>query len=229
MANNPSKKAALIVSVLGISACVLYNLMLISPYNNYFLTSTIKLLLFVSFAIFGMSYVPNLKFKDVFGLGGNLKTLKNPMFLSVACMLIVIVAFFLAGSFVDDGQILKGLSGEGITKATYPFVFLNIVFVNAFLEEFFFRGFLFFTLFRMGYKKYAYIFSSIAFAIYHWVMISTWFSHLIFALCMIALFVAGVIFNEIDRRSNNIYGGFLVHLGANLGINLIGAYLFITQ
>ncbi len=79
----------------------------------------------------------------------------------------------------------------------------------------------------MGYEVFAYIYSSILFSLYHTAMIGTWFSPLIFMICMVGLVGAGLIFNEIVKHCDNIYGSYLVHLGANIGINLIGAYLFL--
>jgi membrane protease YdiL (CAAX protease family) len=166
-------------------------------------------------------------FESIIKPSGNRRFFKICALLGIGCALIIISAFIIMGDLLDNNQIIRGLTNEGITKVTYPFVFINIVFVNAFLEEFFFRGFVFLTIYKMGYKMFAYIYSSILFSIYHTAMIGTWFSPLIFMICMVGLAGAGLIFNDIAKRCDNIYGGYLVHLGANIGINLIGAYLFL--
>jgi len=121
-------------------------------------------------------------------------------------------------------MIIDGLAGEGITPVTYPYVFAYIVLINAFLEELFFRGFIFINTFNLGFKRFAYMFSSVLFALYHIAMMNSWFSPGIFLLCLVGLIAAGMLFNELARRCENILGGFFVHLGANLAINLIGMY-----
>lgn len=105
-------------------------------------------------------------------------------------------------------------------------MFIHIVVVNSFLEEFFFRGFLFRNLYLGGKKVYAYVFSSVLFALYHIGIFGSWFSPAMVCFCLAGLVVAGLFFCEVDRRCQNIYGGWLIHLGANVGINLIGAVLF---
>ena len=94
------------------------------------------------------------------------------------------------------------------------------------MEEFFFRGFLFRNLYLRGEKVYAYLFSSVLFALYHIGIFGSWFSPCMLVFCVVGLVLSGIFFCEVDRRCQNIYGGWLIHLGANMGINLIGAYLF---
>lgn len=216
------------ITILSIIPCVIYNIMLKTEYNSYIYTSGAKLVLFAAFSAlcFLITKVPRLK--DILSPGGNMKAVKASGIIGAGCAFLIIIAFIVMRSLFDDDLIVNELGKEGITKATYPIVFIYIVFINAFLEEFFFRGFVFLTLYRMGYKGYAFAFSSVLFSLYHTTMILNWFSPLVFVICMIGLTGAGLIFNEIVRRCDNIYGGYFVHVGANIGINLIGAYLFLT-
>lgn len=220
-----SNKILLLITVYSIIPCVIYNFMITTEYNSYLYTSIAKLILFVVFPLVCLLTTKN-EFKDIISPRGNTRVIKASGILGVGCALLIILAFIIMRKFFDDDQIVNELGNEGITRATYPLVFLHIVFINAFLEELFFRGFVFLTLYRMGFKVYSFVYSSILFSLYHTTMILNWFSPLIFIICMVGLAGAGLIFNEIAKRCDNIYGSYLVHLGANVGINLIGAYLF---
>lgn len=217
----------ILITVFSIIPCFLYNIMLYTKYNTYLLTSIAKLIMFIGFPYLCFMITKQSTVKSIIKPSGNRKFLKISALFGIGCALFIILAFIIMGDLLDNNQIISGLANEGIMKATYPFVFINIVFVNAFLEEFFFRGFVFLTIYKMGYEVFAYIYSSILFSLYHTAMIGTWFSPLIFMICMVGLVGAGLIFNEIAKRCDNIYGSYLVHLGANIGINLIGAYLFL--
>ena len=183
------------VSLLAILSCVLYTLSLFSPDNGYWMTSFVKLVLFGGVPLlYFLVRKQELSRVMYFGEKGSLKL---PAILGVLCAGAILVGYTLLSSFFDPNRILSGLNNQQITKGVYPFVFLHIVLVNSFLEEFFFRGFF-----------------------------GNWFSHGRVLFCLLGLAVAGLFFCEVDRRCENIYAGWLIHLGANVGINLIGAVLF---
>lgn len=213
------------IIVFSLITCGIYSLMLFSNYNAYLYTASVK---FIMFLIVPVTYVILSKdnsFKTLFTIKGNKKFIKISAFLGLMTFLLVITGFIFFQSFLDKNMILNGLLKEGINSQNYIFVFLHIVAVNALLEETFFRGFIFLNLYKMGYKWFAYIFSSVLFALYHTGMMISWFSVEMFVFCMFGLIVSGIIFGMLDKYCNNILGGFFLHLGANLAINLIGAYL----
>lgn len=211
---------------IAIISCVIYAGMMASPWNNYWLTSLVKLLVF---GVVPLCYLYGKEgaVKRVFALDKK-ATLKIPALLGAGCCLVIWVGYTILFSCFDSGQILSGLSKQSITKGVYPFVFLHIVFVNSFLEEFFFRGFLFRLSYQKGNKRIGYLFSSVLFAIYHISIFNSWFSPAMVIFCIAGLVLAGLFFCEVDRRCDNIYAGWLIHVGANLGINVIGAWLFLT-
>lgn len=218
-------KSVFLITLLSIIPCVLYIALFYTDFNTYLYTTAAKLILFIGFPLIFCIITKKTTIKDIVSLRDK-SALKIPAVLGLASALLIIGVYALMAGLFDSKQIIDGLSREGITKATYPFVFLYIVFINAFLEEFFFRGFLFLNLYRMGYKTFAYTYSGIMFSLYHTAMIDSWFSPFVFIIIMAGLFVAGLVLAEINRRFDNIYGGLLIHIGANIGINLIGAYLF---
>ena len=103
---------------------------------------------------------------------------------------------------------------------------LYISFINSFLEEFFFRGFAFISLKKLTSRKFAYIFSAALFALYHAGMTAGYFHIGIFLATLAGLFVAGIIFNYLNEKSENIYTSWLVHMFANFAINTVGFILF---
>lgn len=112
---------------------------------------------------------------------------------------------------------------EGITAATFPLVALYISLGNSLLEEFFFRGFAF--LGADSRSKATWLFSALAFALYHVAIMGSWFHPVLFVLLTAGLVVAGLLFNALDR-DGTIWPAWLVHMAANLAINLIGMRMF---
>lgn len=193
----------------------------------YFYKSAIKIVLFliIPFAYF-------LLFKEK---AEHLKNLFKPrkrnlilsLLLGVGVFTVILLSYFLLGGYIDLSGIKDSLtSGEGVTAQNFVYVAIYISFVNSLLEEFFFRGYAFLVLKKECGRVFAYVFSSLAFAIYHVGMTSGWFNILIYLLSMLGLAVGGCIFNFLNEKCENIYPSWLVHMCANFAINTIGFILF---
>ena len=149
------------------------------------------------------------------------------LLLGLGVFLVILSAYFLLGNYIDLNGIKESLTtGIGVTADNFVYVAIYISFVNSLLEEFFFRGYAFLILKEESRRKFAYIFSSGMFALYHVGMTSGWFNILIYILSMFGLFVGGCIFNYLNEKCENIYPSWLVHMCANFGINTIGFILF---
>ena len=149
------------------------------------------------------------------------------LLLGIGVFVVIMIAYFLLGDYIDLSGIKESLTtGIGVTADNFVYVAIYISFVNSLLEEFFFRGYAFLILKEASGKKFAYIFSSAMFALYHVGMTSGWFNILIYILSMAGLFVGGCIFNYLNEKCENIYPSWLVHMCANFGINTIGFILF---
>lgn len=114
----------------------------------------------------------------------------------------------------------------GITAGNFLYVSLYISLVNSFLEEFFFRGYGFITLKKYTGRKFAYIFSSSIFAVYHVGMLLGMFHIGVLFLLLLGLMIGGCIFNCLNERNDTIYPSWFVHMFANFGINTVGFILF---
>lgn len=139
--------------------------------------------------------------------------------------LIMLAAFALRALL--DAETITALLGEnaGVTGENYGAVTLYIAFVNSALEEWFFRGFAFLALRRVIDRRAAFLFSALAFALYHTAMLLGWFSPRLFVLALLGLAAGGMIFNLLDAKSGSIFPSWAVHICANLAINTVGAVL----
>lgn len=134
--------------------------------------------------------------------------------------------YLLLSPWLDLSAIPENLAGkEGITRETFPLAAAYITLCNSLLEEFFFRGFAFLTLYREGDKGLAYGFSSLAFALYHVSITSSWGAPVLIVFMVAGLTAAGLLFDWLDREGS-LLPSWLVHMGANLGTNTVGLILF---
>ena len=146
--------------------------------------------------------------------------------LGVGIYVVILGGYFLVSPFFDFSQIAGALTDNaGVTKENFLYVSLYISFANSFLEEFFFRGFVFTNLKHHSGRKLAYIFSAAAFSLYHVAMMIGWFSSALFLLVMAGLVIGGMIFNWLNEKLDTIYCSRLTHMFANFAINTIGFML----
>lgn len=111
---------------------------------------------------------------------------------------------------------------EQLTRQNCLFVFAYIIVCNAFLEEAFFRGFVF-GLFQN--QKLGALVSAILFSLYHIGIFISWFNPFLFLLCVIGLAAVGLFLQWVSGKYQTIAAGYLIHACANVAINTIGALL----
>jgi membrane protease YdiL (CAAX protease family) len=182
---------------------------------GYAVKSCIKLLLFTG-TVFALG-VRGLFRREGLGLG---------IALGGAIFAVILGAFFLCRPFLDLEANAAGLlDKEGVSRENFLWVALYISICNSFLEELLFRGVGYLALREHSSEGFAMVFSAAAFAVYHAAILDGWFSWWVYGLCMLGLFVGGLIFNALDRRGG-ILPSWLAHAGANLAINTIGLMMF---
>jgi len=167
----------------------------------------------------------SISFKSLFS--GNKKSILCALILGIGVYIFILGAYFILGPYFDFSMVTTNLENNiGINKTNFLFVALYITFINSLLEEFFFRGFSFLSLKGVTSRNIAHIFSALAFAIYHVAIMNNWFSPLLFMLLIVSLFIAGLLFNYLNEKFNNIYVSWIVHISANLAINTVGSIPF---
>ena len=136
-------------------------------------------------------------------------------------------AYFITKNIFDYSKLIESLeSDQHVTSNSFTLVALYISFINSFLEEFLFRLISFVKLSKYTKRSIAYLFSSLAFAIYHIAMIGEAFPPTLTILSIIGLAIGGCIFNYIDEKNSNIYNSWIVHMFADFAIMTIW-YMYI--
>lgn len=192
---------------------------------DYFVKSAIKLILFFLTPILFTRGIKDVSYKGLFRV--ERKMLIMPILLGVGVYVFILGAYAILGPYFDFSNVTVALADNyGVSKDNFVTVALYISFVNSLLEEFFFRGFAFLILMKYTTTRFAYLFSAGVFSLYHVAIMSSWFSPLLFLLLILSLFLAGLMFDWLNKRQGTIYTSWLVHMCANFAINTIGFLLF---
>ena len=191
---------------------------------GYVVKSAIKLAVFMVLPWIVSAVAPDVVYLQL--LKPKKKGLLVAFGLGIALYLLILGAYFLIGPYFDFSKIAGALTANaGVTKSNFLYISLYISFVNSFLEEFFFRGFVFTNLKQLSDNTLAYLFSAAAFSLYHVAMMIGWFSVPLFLLVMFGLVAGGLIFNWLNEKLDTIYCSWLTHMFANFAINTIGFLL----
>ena len=188
---------------------------------GYAIKSAIKLVMFLGLPLLlslrhrEMSLKPLLRFQK--------KGFLTALGLGLGLFALILSAYWGFSRFADFSAIAGALTqNAGVNRDNYLLVTTYVAFANSFLEELFFRGFLFMNLKKLTNRRFAYCFSAAAFSLYHTAMMIGWFDWWLFALVLAALFVGGLIFNRLNEKQETVYTSWLTHMFANFAINIIG-------
>lgn len=150
---------------------------------------------------------------------------KKSIFYGVVCWVLASItiswSYLIFQSQIDWQSITTSLRDRWITQEVFLFVFAYIMFGNALIEEFFFRGFVFQTL-KRHLKIFAYIFSALLFSLYHIAIFGTWFDGIILVIALIWLFLWGLFFSFLYEKTNGIWAAYIFHIIADGAILIIG-------
>lgn len=218
------KKIASLITIIVLS-CLAMSLVDAVIRPDYVVKSAIKIILFLTLPISYAMIAGGVPFRRLFSF--QKEGLLMSLLLGFGVFTFILGGYFLIGPLFDFTNVTGALQENiGVNAGNFVFVALYISIANSLLEEFFFRGFAFFTLKELVGRRFAYLFSAGAFAVYHMAIMTSWFSVELFLLLIAALFVAGLLFNWLNERNGNIYASWMVHMFANLAINTIGFMLF---
>ena len=213
------------IPILVIIACIVMGIVDAVIQPGYAIKSAIKIIMFLLIPIvYGL-------FLKEFNIKNLMKPDKKGLCIAI-CLGFVIYGVVLGAYWifkdVFDFSALTGSLNEttGVNKSNFIWVAIYISFVNSLLEEFFFRGFSFITLKKLTSRRFAYVFSSMVFALYHIAMMIGWFGLPVILISLVGLFIGGMIFNRFDEKRENIYLSWLIHMFANFATNTIGVILF---
>lgn len=227
MINDILKNKKIICVVVITIICVLlmsYVESIIKP--TYLIKSIIKLTLFLGLIVlFSTLYNENI-FKLI-NINKNKISPKLIYFL-LFVYIGIIVAYLLFQNYIDLQAIKDNLlNKENLNKDNYIYIFSYIIFINSFLEEIFFRGFIYQVFNKENYGFIGILYSSLLFALYHFGIMDSWFNILLIILIIVSLFVAGIFLEKIAIKYDNVLASYLVHASANLAINTIGVMMLL--
>lgn len=136
---------------------------------------------------------------------------------------IIMSAYYILKPFIDINAISYDFSNRMLLdKSSIIIAIIYTLFINSFIEEIFFRGFIFQGLLNQGWNKRAYIFSSSLFAVYHIAIFKTWFNINLILLILVGLFIGGIIFSYFVKRTKSFLSSWIIHMSADLAIIMIG-------
>ena len=194
---------------------------------GYLIKSIIKLsVLGGSILLYACLYKENLF--SLIGLKKKKPSKKLILFMAFA-YLGIIVLYLLLSRYIDLAGIREKLiQKEHLSRQNFLFIFSYIILINSFLEESFFRGFLYQAFRKEGLETAGILFSALVFALYHISIMDGWFHPAIMLLGIIGLFLVGIFLQIIMKREDNLLGSWLVHAFANLAINTIATIMLFS-
>ncbi len=169
----------------------------------------------------------------------NMKTeikFEKPTFKEIKIALIVSLVLFvgtLGGYYVLDqlfgmfeaSGVIKGAEQLGITRQNILVWGIYLSFVNSLIEEFFFRGVIFYTLEKKSYKL-AITLSSLLWSIYHVVIFITIFQIGTVIFTLVGLFIIGVLLAFSNRFGKSFINSWIIHIIADIAIVLVVLYMY---
>ena len=213
------------IPILVLIACIVMGIVDAVIQPGYAIKSAIKIVVFLLIPVAYGLFNKEVDIKRLIKL--DKKGFAVALALGLSVYVVILGAYFAFRNIFDFSALTKSLNETtGVNKSNFVWVAFYISFVNSLLEEFFFRGFSFITLKKLTSRRFAYIFSSLTFALYHIAMMIGWFGVPVILISLLGLFVGGVIFNRFDERSESIYLSWLIHMFANFATITIGFILF---
>lgn len=186
----------------------------------YIVKSAAKVIVFSLLPLISMKLLNIKVFDGSFAL--NKKNVMKLLLLGSLIYILIIAAYFITRNFFDYSALVDSLSADQkVDSSSFIWVALYISFCNSFLEEFLFRFVSFIKLSEYISKKFAYVFSSVLFAVYHIAMIGPSFPLPLLMLALFGLAVGGFIFDLVDGKSKNIYNSWIIHMFADFAIMTI--------
>ncbi len=213
------------IPVLVAIACIIMAIVDAVIQPGYAVKSLIKIILFLLIPVVYGLFNKEVNIKKL--IKPNKSGIITAVSLGAAVYVTILGAYFIFRNVFDFSALTTSLSETtGVNKSNFIWVACYISFINSLLEEFFFRGFSFIALKKFTTRKFAYIFSSLSFSLYHIAMMIGWFGIPVILISLLGLFAGGLIFNKFDEKNENIYLSWLTHMFANFATNTIGFILF---
>lgn len=151
--------------------------------------------------------------------------------LALTAIGVILSAYYIFYSFIDFTAIQESLTAKNsVTATTYPLIALCVALLNPFLEEYFWRGFIYRNLAQTAPNR-AWRITSLwltgaLFALHHTIIIQGWFVWWQWIIVTVFLSLVGVLFNWLYAKSGSILVGLMVHTAADITLAFLGLVVF---
>lgn len=228
MLNLTSQKrwAGLFIIISSLCACLLLYYVEQGFAANYVVKTATKILLFIGIPSY---YHRRLHEEAPAAQSGpvSFESLKLGALLGMGAFVVILLTYLALHNYLDLPAIAQELEDKSrITATNFILVGLYIAFGNSFLEEYFFRGFVFAKLLDLGRTPFAYLYSALLFGLYHVAIFKTWFSPPLMLIALVGLVAAGTILNLLNTKSRHFFNSWLAHILADMAIILVGLRMF---
>lgn len=212
------KRTVIIYSIAALIILYIIEQILLVP---YIIKTLIKIPVFTLFPYLIQHYFFKIKFSVKIK-----KTERGAVILwAVLVFIIILIVAFVIKSFINTEAISQDFSdrmllnrNSMIIAAVYTIIF------NSFIEEYFFRGFIFQNLIKGKLHVSAFVISSLVFAIYHVSIFKTWFNPGLMLLMLLGLFIGGLIFAHFAKKAESILAPWIIHISTDLALILFGVF-----
>ena len=192
---------------------------------NSFIKQGYKIVLLVFIPLLIIYLIKKTTFKKEYHFNNvKLHDLKKPLIVGISIYTLTIIGYIILKSIIDPETVINGLNNRGITAQNIIYTSMYLTFINSFIEEFFFRGFIY-QYFSEVSNKVGYFVSSGLFSIYHILVMFAIFNWIMGVLAIIGLMIVGMILVYINKNNKSIVNSWIVHIFADLGVVTIGFYI----
>ncbi len=193
---------------------------------EYIPKQVIRLSLFLLIPLFGIYYIrkstllQEIKFEKP-----TLQELKIPLLVSIVIFFGTLGGYYMLRFMYDASYVIEGAQELGISPSNVLIWGFYLCFVNSLVEEFFFRGYLFYTLEKRSYKL-AIILSSFLWAVYHVIIFVTIFPIYTVIFSITGLTIIGILLAYINKFGKSFINSWIVHIFADIAIVIIVLYMY---
>ena len=151
--------------------------------------------------------------------------MKLPFIVSTIIFVGTVGGYFMLQFMFEAEGVIQGAEQLGIRPSNVLIWGIYLSFVNSLIEEFFFRGYLFFALERKSYSL-AIIATSLLWSVYHVVIFVTLFHIYTVIFTLVGLFIIGVLLAYINRYGRSFINSWIVHIFADIGCVIVVLYMY---
>lgn len=144
------------------------------------------------------------------------------MFLAILIMYWLFLRYWIDISFVREKLEQVG----SIDRQAFVLGGTYFILINALIEEYFWRWFIYSRWEKLVSNKLAVLFSALSFTLHHAIGLAAFVNWRIVIFASLAVFVAGAVWSEYYRRYRSIWSNYFSHAVADLALHIVAWQVF---